>query len=100
MNDLFKFLLNWSRSFLCWPLIHLSTSGFEIWYFFSIKPFGATKIHLRFTLTDNQLTSVFTQCSVIVKKRFRLKMKMVKLAITTKKTGKLKASFFDILWQL
>jgi len=102
MNHLFKFLLNWSRSFLCWPLIHLSTSGFEIWYFFSIKPFGATKIHLRFTLRFtlrfNQLTSVFIQCSVIVKKRFRLKMKMVKLAITAKKTGELKVAFFDILW--
>ena len=93
MNDLFKFLLNWSRSFLCWPVIHLSTSGFEIWYFFSIKPFEATKIHLRFTLTDNHLTSVFIQCSVIVKKRFRLKVKMVKLAITTKNTGKLKEAF-------
>ena len=74
----------------------MSTSGFETWYFFSIKPFGGTKIHLQFTLTDNQLTSVFIQCSVIVKKRFRLKMKMVKPAITTKKTGNLKVAFFDI----
>ena len=48
---------------------------------------------MQFTLTDNQLTSVFIQCSVIVKKRFRLKMKMVKPTITTKKTGNLKVAF-------